>query len=72
VKGVDVALVITSLATLVTAIGGVVIGIRNSSKIAEVHRSTNGKMEELVRVVKAASFAEGEKAEFDRERERHP
>lgn len=71
-KGVDVALVITSLATLVTAIGGVVIGIRNSSKIAEVHRSTNGKMEELVRVVKAASFAEGEKAEFDRERERHP
>lgn len=70
-KGVDVALVITSLATLVTALGSVVIGIRNSGKIAEVHRSTNGKMEELVRVVKAASFAEGEKAEFDRERERH-
>jgi hypothetical protein len=60
--GIDsLAVVITSVATLVTAVGGAIIGISNARKLTQVHESTNGKMEELLRVVREASFAAGQK-----------
>jgi hypothetical protein len=65
-NGQGVALIITSLATLITAIGGIIVSLLNAKKLEEVHKSTNGKMEELVAVVKKASFAEGAKSEADK------
>ena len=62
----NLAVVITSLATLVTAIGGVIIGLINASKLTGVHKAVNGKMEELVTEVRAASFAKGVKQEKDK------
>lgn len=64
--GGETAQVITALATLVAAVGALIVGLRNSRKIEEVHKSTNGKMEQLVTEVRAASFAAGEKAEKDK------
>jgi hypothetical protein len=63
--GAETAQIITSLATLTGVVGGLIVSLRNSRKIEEVHKSTNGKMDELVQVVKKASFAEGMKAEKD-------
>ncbi len=57
--GSEIALIITSLATLVTAFGGVVLGIRNSRKIEAVHVATNSMKDELVETTKLASHAAG-------------
>ena len=63
----EVAQLITSVATLIGVIGGVGVSLRNSRKIEAVHKSTNGKMEELVAEVRASSFAKGVKSETDKE-----
>jgi uncharacterized membrane protein len=63
--GNEVALIITSAATLVTSIGGIVLGLVNRTNIKEVHASTNGKMDQLLHVVKKSSFAEGVKSQKD-------
>jgi type III secretory pathway component EscS len=60
------ALIITSVATLITAIGGVLIGLVNARKLTQVHESTNGKMEELLQISKQSSFAAGVKSETDK------
>jgi len=63
--GAEIAQIITSVATLLGVIGGVVVSLRNSRKIEEVHKSTNGKMAALIREVREASFAKGVKSEKD-------
>jgi hypothetical protein len=60
----DIAPIITSLASLVAAVGStlaVVMGIWNSTKIKEIHAATNGMKAELVKVTGDAKFAEGVK-----------
>lgn len=61
----EIAQIITSIATLVAALSALIVGLRNSRKITEVHASTNGKMEELVSEVRKSSFAAGEKEQKD-------
>lgn len=67
---------ITSLATLVTAIGALVYAIRgdnnsrrntrianeNTASIQEIHNATNGMKNELVNEVRAAATLAGEKS----------
>jgi hypothetical protein len=65
VTGAELAQLITAMATLVTAVSALVVGIRNSRKIEEVHKSTNGKMEELLNVTRDAAHAKGMKDEKD-------
>jgi hypothetical protein len=65
--GTEVALIITSLATLVTAVGAVVIGVRNSGKISDVKRATDGMKDQLVAATQKSAFAEGQKQEVDDE-----
>ena len=50
----------------IAVIGGLVVSLRNSSKIEQVHQSTNGKMDALIAEVRAASFAKGVKSEQDK------
>ena len=60
--GTEIALIISSCGTLVTAFAaftGVMIGARNGRAIAAVHSSTNGKMEELLQLTAKSSKAEG-------------
>jgi hypothetical protein len=66
--GSEMAQIITSVATLLGVVGGILVSLRNQKKIEAVHTSTNGKMEELIEVVKKASFAEGVKSETDKTR----
>ncbi len=63
--GAEVAQVITALATLTASVGAFLVSLRNSRKIEEVHKSTNGKMDQLVTEVRAASFAAGKKDQKD-------
>ncbi len=58
----DLALLVSSFATLITAIGSLVIGIRNTRKIELVHKATNSMKDELVRSTAKASEAEGHAA----------
>ncbi len=65
--------IITSLAALVGAVGGVWIGILgyrkskdNAKAITEVHADINGKMAELLKTTSEAEFAKGVKSETDR------
>ena len=66
--GGEIAQVIVSVATLVTAIGGVLIGLRNSRKINDVHDLTNGKMDKFLAVTKTSATAEGHLAGVAEER----
>jgi hypothetical protein len=58
----EVGQLLTGLAALVAAIQG----WRNGKKIDAVHESTNGRMDKLLAVTKAASFAAGQKDEKDK------
>jgi hypothetical protein len=62
----NVAALIVSVATLVTAVGAVVIGIINSNRINDVHISINSRMDELLRTSTTAAHAQGVKEERDR------
>lgn len=62
----EIAPLITSIATLLGVVINSFISLRNGRKLKEVHTAVNGKMEELVTEVRAASFAQGEKAEKDK------
>lgn len=57
--GGDVAQIITSIATLIAALTGTWVSMRNGQKIEEVHKTTNGKMEELVTAVRIAAESKG-------------
>jgi hypothetical protein len=50
-------------ATLVTAIGALVLGVLNRGSISDVHVAINSRMDELLRVSGIAKKAEGAKEE---------
>ena len=60
------AALIVSVATLVTAIGAVVIGIINSNRINDVHISINSRMDQLLLAHGREMRAEGVAEERDR------
>jgi hypothetical protein len=62
----EIAQLLTAIATLIVAVGGVVIGLRNSTHIKKVEAATNGMKNDLVDEVRKASFAAGEKSEKDK------
>jgi hypothetical protein len=66
-SGGEVAQLITSVATLIGVIGSVGVSLRNSRKLEEVHKSTDGKMEKLISEVRESSFAKGVKQQKDKE-----
>ena len=51
--------VCTGLATLISSIGALAIGLRNSRKIEQVHRATNSMHDEIVNEVRRSATAEG-------------
>ncbi len=55
----EIAQLIASIATLITAVGAVVIGLRNSRKIEEVHVATNSMKDQLVASTALAANAQG-------------
>lgn len=57
--GEGIAAIILALATLVTSVGGVIIGLRNSRKIAEVHTLTNSMATRAEALAKKTGLAEG-------------
>lgn len=60
--GGDLAAIIAASASMVAAIGSlisVIMGLKNSRKIEQVHLATNGMKEELVKVTGDKRFAEG-------------
>jgi len=59
VTGTDVAIVIGALGTFVTSLASVLVSVRNSFKLDEVHKSTDGKMDMLLKVSGAAEKAKG-------------
>ena len=63
----ELAPLITSIATLLGVIINGFISARNGRKLNVVHEAVNGKMEELVKEVRTASFAKGVKSEIDKE-----
>jgi hypothetical protein len=58
-SGGEIALIITALGTFTTSLGSVVMTLRNGRKIDAVHSSTNGKMEELLKLTAKSAHAEG-------------
>lgn len=72
--GADVALIITSSGSLITAVGTLIVSFRNgqkadnnSQRIEQIHQATNGMKTELVNEVRKASFAAGAKSETDKQ-----
>ena len=59
----ELSQIIISLSTLVGVVGSTVVSLRNSKKIEEVHQSTDGKMDELLKLTAHSSFAAGQKDE---------
>ncbi len=66
-SGAEVAQIITSLATLVAAIGALLIGWRNAAKIEAVHIATNSLTDRLVNTTRTEAHAAGVKEQKDRE-----
>ncbi len=64
----ETAQIITSLATLVAAIGSLLIGWRNSREIKAVHIATNSLTDRLVDTTRTEAHAAGVKEQKDRER----
>ena len=60
------AALIVAVATLITAIGAVIIGIINSFRINDVHVSINSRMDQLLLAHGKEMKAEGVKEERDR------
>lgn len=68
--GIELAAVISSVSSLVAAIGSavaVVMTARNGRRIEQVHRATNGMHAEMMKVSGEAKYAEGRD-----DGERHP
>lgn len=55
----DLATLIFAIATLVTAVAGLVVSLRNSSKIEKVHELTNSRMTQLVDEVRSGAHGAG-------------
>lgn len=62
ITGNDLANLVQAVALLLTAIGSiasVIVGIRNSRKIENVHQTTNSKMDAMLDLATKAAKAEG-------------
>jgi len=57
---------VSQILTAIAAVGGVVIGWRNSRQIEVVRHATNSLTDKLVAVTKTESYAAGVKDEKDR------
>jgi hypothetical protein len=60
--GSDIAAIISAVASLVAASGSaiaVIMAVKNSRKIEQVHLATNGMKNELIKVTGDAKYAEG-------------
>lgn len=55
----DIAEIIIATATLVSAIGALILGIMNRTKIEQVHLATNSKMDRLLTTVGESEKAKG-------------
>jgi hypothetical protein len=55
----EIAALIISIATLVTAIGAIAVGIMNAQRIADVHVSINSRMDQLLKSHGLEMKAEG-------------
>jgi hypothetical protein len=64
----ELGILITCGINTVGVIGGLIVSLRNSIKIEQVHVATNGMKTELVNEVRSASFAKGVKSETDKEK----
>ena len=60
------ATLIFAAATLITAIGALAMGIKNSNKLNDVHISLDGRLSELLQSHGAEMKAEGVQQERDR------
>ena len=58
-NGGEIAQIILAFATLITAAGGVLIGMRNSQKIREVHSLTNSLAQRNEALAQSTGNAEG-------------
>lgn len=67
---IDLTQIIVALIVATPGTIAAYVSLRNGRKIDEVHRSTNGKMDQLVDEVRTASLAKGRKDEKDEEEER--
>ena len=77
--GGEIAQILVALATLMTATGGVIIGIRNSREIKQVketgektHELTNSKMTQLINEVRAGATDKAILDERDRVKSEKP
>ncbi len=59
----ETAQLITSVGILITAVGGLVVSLRNSKKIDDVHKTTNSLAERAEERAHQAGIAEGKAAE---------
>jgi hypothetical protein len=57
--GAEISSIIVSMATLITAVGGVLIGLRNTRRIEDVHKATNGMAAKLAKVTGDVRYNEG-------------
>ena len=62
----EISGLVLSLATLITAIGGVALGVLNRNKLTQVHFDLNGRLTQLLTTSGAAAKAEGAQQERDR------
>lgn len=58
----EVSSLIVATATLLTAIGGLVVAIRTGAKVAATHELVNGQSHALNELTGKAAFAEGKLA----------
>jgi hypothetical protein len=63
---IQMTLVTGTIVNCIGVLGGLFVSLRNSSKIEQVHQTTNGKMEDLIKEVREASFQKGVKSEQDK------
>jgi hypothetical protein len=63
VTGTEVALIITASSAMVTSLGGMIVGLRNSRKIDAVHKSTNGLSERNEAIARKLGVEEGKREE---------
>jgi hypothetical protein len=54
------------LPVTITALASLIVALRNSSKIHNIHVDMNSKFSEWMALVKQSSFAEGVKSERDK------
>lgn len=57
-----VAAIVAAFASLIGSACATLIGLKNHSKLMDIHVDVNGRISELIAAVKKSSYQEGEKA----------